>query len=1035
MNVCFVGWFFLFACVCLGLAEGRETPHVYPDNCNVVWDTPSTNSLGSMPLGNGDIGLNVWTEPDSGALLFYISKVDAFDDRGITFKLGKVRLALTPNPFSAGRRFRQELVLRDGAIEIKTGSGAEEVSLRVWVDANQPVIRVQGESAAPMDVAVTWEGLRNPMRGFPDAGTVDGGSALPKAGTAGMKLDDQADRLVWAYRNETSVWKKKLIAQKSAALAETAHDPLLKLTSGCLVNGNGFVRDGKKDALRLKEKSRAFGLAVHVLTCQTKTASEWFSRIGAQAESADKAKAFDEHRDWWRAFWNRSYIAVEKCGSGPVRFDGYRFSGYDEPFGDYCKGLSVDSRAHAFQLTQRYALERFLQACASRGSVPPPFNGSIFTMDLPAGVHSFEKPRAKPAGANTRDWGTLPFFWQNTRHPGWSMLARGDFDTMLPSFRLIAASLEVSRDRARQWFGHEGAFMPEGILAGGIAIFDKAPAHLTYHWLGTIEMTAMMCDYFEHTQDEKFLKETLLPCADEFVKFYELHFPKRDAKGKMIMEPAGTVETYQPVTNPVTEVSGLRYLLARLLSFDEGLVGAERKAYWTRVLALLPDVPWRTVKGLELLAPGEKYAGRLICETPELYAVWPFRQTALGCDATLLARARRSFHVRQLSLDGTPDSQSWETGGWQPAPIWAACLGLPREAARLVSINFDDRFPNIADNSAMIPPVPGHPRARFPGFWETKMDYTPDNDHGAVSANALQSLLLQSDGPASQGSSGAIGGGRIYLLPAWPEDWDVSFKLHAPFNTTVECIYRDGKVLSLTVTPEARRADIVDFSSFENRIRTLVSVACADVNWLFKLPPMLDGLPTPGPTTGPWLAEYGESVKEVRGMPWNNCTFKDKTLYVFGLDGKEPVIPLVAATQLSVKRLSGKQATPVAILKLEYDRPLEEVIRALAVEGSLTEGKLASEKGIIDLEKYVTFDRIELTIENPGHRRGTPKAFAVDVRQADGEWRTVYKGNVYGTIFSKRIEPVQAQQVRLTCEAKVSRFDLFTTGSAARGRE
>src|SRR5690348_12568204 len=38
---------------------------------NVVWDSPSQNAHGSMPLGNGDISLNAWVEP-SGQLAFYI---------------------------------------------------------------------------------------------------------------------------------------------------------------------------------------------------------------------------------------------------------------------------------------------------------------------------------------------------------------------------------------------------------------------------------------------------------------------------------------------------------------------------------------------------------------------------------------------------------------------------------------------------------------------------------------------------------------------------------------------------------------------------------------------------------------------------------------------------------------------------------------------------------------------------------------------------------------------------------------------------
>jgi hypothetical protein len=49
----------------------------------------------------------------------------------------------------------------------------------------------------------------------------------------------------------------------------------------------------------------------------------------------------------------------------------------------------------------------------------------------------------------------------------------------------------------------------------------------------------------------------------------------------------------------------------------------------------------------------------------------------------------------------------------------------------------------------------------------------------------------------------------MYMLPAWPEKWDVNFKIHAPENTTVEGEYRSGKITKLKVTPESRRADIV----------------------------------------------------------------------------------------------------------------------------------------------------------------------------------------------------------------------------------
>ena len=50
------------------------------DAQNVVWTTPSKDSSGSMPIGNGDIGLNVWAE-ENGDILFYIGKTDAWDEQ------------------------------------------------------------------------------------------------------------------------------------------------------------------------------------------------------------------------------------------------------------------------------------------------------------------------------------------------------------------------------------------------------------------------------------------------------------------------------------------------------------------------------------------------------------------------------------------------------------------------------------------------------------------------------------------------------------------------------------------------------------------------------------------------------------------------------------------------------------------------------------------------------------------------------------------------------------------------------------------
>jgi len=50
---------------------------------------------------------------------------------------------------------------------------------------------------------------------------------------------------------------------------------------------------------------------------------------------------------------------------------------------------------------------------------------------------------------------------------------------------------------------------------------------------------------------------------------------------------------------------------------------------------------------------------------------------------------------------------------------------------------------------------------------------------------------------------------RIFLLPAWPREWDVEFRLHAPQQTVVEAKVKEGKIVSLNVVPESRRSDVI----------------------------------------------------------------------------------------------------------------------------------------------------------------------------------------------------------------------------------
>jgi hypothetical protein len=122
---------------------------------NVVWESPSVDASGQMPLGNGDIAAGVYAIEDD-ALYMLLAKNDALTYNGDIFKTGRVRVELSPNPFAKGKPFKQTLDLQTGSILIE----ADEITIRVWADANKPAYHVQIDSPDDVNVSAAsdlWE--------------------------------------------------------------------------------------------------------------------------------------------------------------------------------------------------------------------------------------------------------------------------------------------------------------------------------------------------------------------------------------------------------------------------------------------------------------------------------------------------------------------------------------------------------------------------------------------------------------------------------------------------------------------------------------------------------------------------------------------------------------------------------------------------------------------------------------------------------------------------------------------------------------
>lgn len=753
------------------------------DVSNVVWTTPSADSSGSMPLGNGDIGLNVWTQ-ENGDVCFYISKTDAWDENCRLIKIGRVRIALSPNPFRAGQPFSQVLRLRQGAVEIRGRNSSSNALARIWVDANAPIIHVDASDDFEFNAYASlelWRTQERPLKGqeiqsaygmdlaphpvlvTPD--TVVGEVNVPgtrPAATSPAEQELEGRSVIWYHRNRFSIWAETLKLQGMASWMTQAKDPLLDRTFGAVMLGDNFERVSPR-SLRTIRPALHQHLDIHVLTAQTPTAQAWIGQVLKEvvsSQSTSLESAWTAHLAWWDQFWNRSWIrATTPCV---------------EPATTPATGPAASQPAESFPpVALGYTLQRFVTACAGRGAFPIKFNGSIFTVDAREPNEVFD--------ADYRRWGG-PYWFQNTRLLYWPMLAAGDFEMMLPLFRMYQNDLPFFKARTRTYFNHDGAFFPEtmyfwGSYANSNYGWDrtgKPPrdvdnTFIRWHYNGTLELLALMLQYYQYTQDEAFLRATLLPMADEILSFWQNHFP-REPNGHIEMKPAQALETYQNCVNPAPDVAGIRWLVPQLMQLSPLIIGRERRERWSALLRDTPELPTAKVNGRYILTGAQTViGGQSNVENPELYSIFPYRIYGVG-------RAGIDLALQTFAARDPKGNSCWFQDDTQ-----AAMLGLAQEARQLVSGRFAAK----------------HSGSRFPAFWASNSDWMPDEDHGGNGMMALQSMLLQSDGK------------KLFVLPAWPKDWDVNFKLHAPMKTIVEGEFRGGKLVRLRVDPTERTADVI----------------------------------------------------------------------------------------------------------------------------------------------------------------------------------------------------------------------------------
>ena len=761
---------------------------LWSQHANVVWNTPSRNSSESMPCGGGDIGMNIWVE--DGDVLFYVSRSGTFDENNCQLKQGRFRLRLSPNPFKDTKDFRQELKLKDGYVEVAAGN----TQIQFWVDVFHPVIHVEVTNTQALQTEVFYENWRYQERPIrkgegqqcsykwaPPKGavtTADFVSLSSKRELPGMTK--KGNLLLFYHRNpEQTVFDIAVAQQGMENVKSQMMNPLKHLTFGGYLFGDNLEYTGTTDSIyagtdyrawnfRSSKASRKEQFCIVLHTEQTAIVEQWeqdlqinLQRIAPQGKISSKIVSQDKKqtRLWWNAFWQRSFI---------------------EPIGNTENKNDNDIK----KITRNYTLFRYMLGCNAYGSVPTKFNGGLFTFDP---CHIDEKQAFTP---DYRKWGGGTMTAQNQRLVYWPMLKSGDFDMMSSQFDFYNRMLKNAELRTQVYWQHNGACFCEQIENYGLPNpaeygfkrpewFDKGleyNAWLEYEWDTILEFCQMILETKNYANADI---TPYLPLIESSLTFFDEHYRQLasrrgrkalDGNGHLVLFPGSACETYKMTNNASSTIAALKTVLENYGKKDE-------------MLKTIPPIPLRYIEIKDSLSPTASPELKQTIspavswerinnvETPQLYPVFPWRIYGVGKENLELARNTYFYDPEAIKFRSHV--------GWKQDNIWAACLGLTEEAKRLA-----------------LAKLSNGPH-RFPAFWGPGYDWTPDHNWGGSGMIGLQEMLLQTNGE------------QILLFPAWPKEWDIHFKLHAPGETTVEATLKDGKVTDLKVLPESRKKNII----------------------------------------------------------------------------------------------------------------------------------------------------------------------------------------------------------------------------------
>ena len=738
------------------------------------YSQPVKTSEEGMPVGNGRMGSLVWTTPE--ALHLQINRVDIFGndassnnfyERNTDYCGGAgfvdIDFLKAGSSVFSGPNFSQHLSCSDGLVTIE--SGGVKIEALAWNKQDVMAIRLSGENQGIYQLVAHLRMLRQPIVKTGDH-------------TAASELKVEGNQLI--------------LTQKFTENAFYCSSAVVMAVEGC----------PSDIALENKTDLRAFlGSGNKTVTVFIASAASFDPKedvvLSAQKQlAAARATGFDgllqSNREWWKTYWEKSFVILH----------------------------SADGAADLVE--QNYTYFLYVMGSSSLGKLPPKFNGMIWSTD-----------------GDARKWGNL--YWGANQ----SCLYNGLFpanrpELMQPFFDMYSGMYESLQKAAIQQWGSKGIYIPETVSFSGLPelpdditaemrqlylvqkpwsehsqrfmdfagtqmpylsrwnwkkdtgwkdgkwqFSDKgggAFGHVTHIFSRGAKIAYQFWMKYEYTQDKEWLKSVGYPMVKGVAEFYR-NFPnlKKEADGKYHIRHVNDNESIWDGHNTIEEMSSLYGILPAAIRASEILnVDAGLRENWKELLANLSPLPTATINGkqvwirsLEPVLQGE--ANRV--PDSNTMPVWFF-------DLCNLESSPEMQKISNNTYDSYfPKGIGEQTGIFELSklPVVGSILGRKESTRWLI--------PNHV-NTAEIASMANRMTLRE-GYQTTGVQRL-----GRV-ADALHLALLQS-ALASPGQEPVI-----RLFPAWPDEWDASFKLLARGGFLVSSSFKNGQVESAEIISQA----------------------------------------------------------------------------------------------------------------------------------------------------------------------------------------------------------------------------------------